>query len=220
MIVASRGGSGLNIDQQLALQIAAARLQDEFHDVLDTKTIQDVLDASHGWFMADSAIIRFLRAERFARQRLRALAHVHGGSGVAGQPVVLFLDVRNASRSVMALGFFHRFTEDHTVEAWSGGADPSTEINPAALAAMRERGIDISREFPKPWTDDIFQAADVVVTMGCTTACPVMPGKRYLDWTLPHPNNPGINAIRPLRDEIEQRVQDLVNELGITTIAP
>jgi arsenate reductase len=90
------------------------------------------------------------------------------------------------------------------------------EINPAAVAAMREVGIDITGEFPKPWTDEIVRAADVVVTMGCGDACPVFPGKRYLDWELTDPAGLEVHDVRPIRDDLEQRVRVLLGELGIT----
>lgn len=127
-------------------------------------------------------------AERFARQRLRALAKVEGHHA-DGKPVVLFLCVHNAGRSQMAMGFFQHLAGEGAV-AWSGGSEPGNEVNPAAIAAMSERGIDISREFTKPWTDEIVRAADVVVSMGCGDACPVFPGKRYLEWTLDDPMRP------------------------------
>lgn len=99
--------------------------------------------------------------------------------------------------------------------AWSGGSEPGNTVNPAAIAAMSERGIDIAGEFPKPWTDEIVRAADVVITMGCGDACPVFPGKRYLDWTLDDPAGQGVDAVRPIRDEIERRVRELLAELDV-----
>src|SRR5690606_37806802 len=121
------------------------------------------------------------------------------------RPAVLFLCVHNAGRSQMALGWFNHLAGENAV-AWSGGSEPATAINPAAVAAMAEVGIDISREYPKPWTDEIVRAADVVVTMGCGDACPLLPGKRYEDWQLEDPAGKGVDAVRPIRDEIEQRV--------------
>ena len=118
-------------------------------------------------------------AERFARQRLRALATVDG-EPVDGLPTVLFLCVHNAGRSQMALGWFEHLAGDRAV-AWSGGSEPGTEINPAAVEAMAEVGIDIRSEFPEPWTEEVVRAADVVITMGCGDACPLSPGKRYED---------------------------------------
>jgi arsenate reductase len=132
-----------------------------------------------------------------------------------GLPTVLFLCTHNAGRSQMALGFFNHLAGDRGV-AWSGGSEPANEINPSAVAAMAEVGIDISREFPKRWTDEVVRAADAVVTMGCGDACPVFPGKRYLDWTLEDPAGRDVEAVRPIRDEIEQLVRGLLEELGVT----
>jgi protein-tyrosine-phosphatase len=205
----------LNIDQQLALRTAATRLCDEFDGVFGAETIERFLHASYDQFAAHSTIPRFLPllAERFARQRLHALARVEGRSR-DGRPTVLFLCVHNAGRSQMALGLFQELAGDRAV-AWSGGSEPGYEINPSAIAAMAERGIDISGEFPKPWTDEIVRAADVVITMGCGDACPVFPGKRYLDWTLDDPAGKSVEDVRPVRDEIERRVRELLDELGV-----
>lgn len=158
-----------------------------------------------------------LLAERFARQRPHALTTVEGHMN-DGKPTVLFLCVHNAGRSQMALGFFQHLAGDRAM-AWSGGSEPGYEVNPSAVAAMAERDIDITREFPKPWTDEIVQAADVVITMGCGDACPVFPGKRYLDWELDDPAGMSVEDVRPVRDEIERRVRHLLDELGITAVA-
>jgi arsenate reductase len=99
--------------------------------------------------------------------------------------------------------------------AWSGGSEPGTRINPAAVEVMAERGIDISGEYPKPWTDEIVRAADVVVTMGCGDACPVFPGRRYLDWQVDDPAGLDVDAVRPIRDDIERRVRQLLGEIGV-----
>ena len=154
-----------------------------------------------------------LLAERFARQRLTALAKVEGKAD-GGVPVVLFLCVHNAGRSQMALGWFNHLAGGRAV-AWSGGSEPGREVNPAAVAAMREVGIDIAREFPKPWTDEIVRAADVVVTMGCGDACPYFPGKRYEDWELDDPAGQDVAAVRPIRDEISVRVRALLADLQV-----
>jgi arsenate reductase (thioredoxin) len=129
-------------------------------------------------------------------------------------PTALFLCVHNAGRSQMALGFFRHLAGGRAV-AWSGGSEPGVEVNPAAVAAMRERGIDISREHPKPWTDEVVRAADVVVTMGCGDACPVFPGKRYEDWVLDDPAGLSLEDVRPIRDEIEGRVRHLLQRLDV-----
>ena len=131
-------------------------------------------------------------------------------------PTVLFLCVHNAGRSQIALGWFTHLAGENAL-AWSGGSEPGNEVNPAAVAAMAEVGIDIASEFPKPWTDEIVRAADVVVTMGCGDACPLFPGKRYEDWELDDPAGLGVDAVRPIRDEIEQRVRALLDSLGVPT---
>jgi arsenate reductase len=131
-----------------------------------------------------------------------------------GKPIVLFLCVHNAGRSQMAMGFFGHLAGDAAV-AWSGGSEPAGQVNPAAVEAMRERGIEISKEFPKRWTDEVVRAADVVVTMGCGDACPVYPGKRYQDWVLDDPAGLGLEDVRPIRDEIERRVRRLLAELNV-----
>ena len=116
----------------------------------------------------------------------------------------------------MALGWFNHLAAGRAI-AWSGGSEPGNEINPAAIAAMHEVGIDITGEFPKPWTTEILQAADVVVTMGCGDECPWYPGKRYEDWQLEDPAGQGVDAVRPIRDDIEQRVRTLLTSLNIAT---
>ena len=114
----------------------------------------------------------------------------------------------------MAAGFLRHLGADG-VQVYSGGSEPASEVNAAAIDAMAEVGIDITTEFPKPWTDEIVRAADVVVTMGCGDACPLFPGKRYLDWVLDDPAGQSIDAVRPIRDDIEQRVRALMDELGV-----
>ncbi len=205
----------LTPDQQLALKSAAARLADQFDGVFGPETIERFLTSSYDQFASRATATNFLpvMAERFAKQRLNALARVEGKAD-DGLPTVLFLCVHNAGRSQMALGWFNHLAGDRAV-AWSGGSEPGNEVNPAAIAAMQEIGIDISREFPKPWTDEIVQAADVVVTMGCGDACPLFPGKRYEDWELEDPAGQGVDAVRPIRDEIERRVRTLLGELGV-----
>lgn len=209
----------LSIDQQLALRTASVNLQRRFEGTFGEETIERFLQSSYEQFASRQTIPHFLPllAERFAKQRLQALAKVEGLSQ-DGRPTVLFLCVHNAGRSQMALGWFQHLAGDQAV-AWSGGSEPGYEVNPAAVAAMAERGIDIRTEYPKPWTDEIVQAADVVITMGCGDACPIFPGKRYLDWTLDDPSGKGVADIRPVRDEIEQRVRGLLDELGVAAIA-
>jgi arsenate reductase len=208
-----------SLDQGLALRLAAERLSGEFDDVFGTETIERFLRSSYDQFADGAAIPNFLPllAERFARQRLKALARVEGKSQ-DGTPIVLFLCTHNAGRSQMAMGFFQHLAGDQAV-AWSGGSEPGVEVNPAAVEAMWERNIDISKEFPKPWTDEVVRAADVVITMGCGDACPIFPGKRYEEWTLDDPAGQDLEHVRPIRDEIERRVRKVLDELAITPVA-
>ena len=128
------------------------------------------------------------------------------------KPTVLFVCVHNAGRSQMAAGWLRHLAGD-TVEVRSAGSEPGERVNPAAVEAMAEVGIDISTEYPKPWTDEVVRAADVVITMGCGDACPVFPGTRYLDWDLEDPAGKGVESVRPIRDEIETRVRGLLAEI-------
>jgi protein-tyrosine-phosphatase len=194
----------------------AGRLQVEFDGVFAIETIQR--------FMADSfealtaaRVKGFipLFVERFTRQRLSALARVEGRATI-DKPMVVFLCVHNAGRSQMAAGWM-RHLAGEAAEIYSGGSDPASEVNPAAIASMAEVGIDISTDFPKPWTDEIVRGADVIVTMGCGDACPVFPGKRYLDWELADPAGLPLEDVRPIRDELGERVRALMAELRIPT---
>jgi arsenate reductase (thioredoxin) len=207
----------LSIDQRLALKTAATNLGREFDGTFGVETIERFLHSSYDQFAERAHIVRFLPllAERFARQRLRALAKVEGLAH-DGKPTVLFLCTHNAGRSQMAMGFFTHLAGGAAV-AWSGGSQPETEINPAAVAAMAERGIDISGEYPKPWTDEVVRAADVVITMGCGDACPVFPGRRYEEWVLDDPAGLDVESVRPIRDDIERRVRHLLAELNVAT---
>ena len=131
-------------------------------------------------------------------------------------PAVLFLCVHNAGRSQMALGWFDHLAGGRA-RAWSGGSEPGREINPVAVAAMAEVGIDITRAFPKPWTDEMVRAADVVVTMGCGDTCPLVPGRRYEDWELEDPAGRDLETVRQIRDEIRSRVVALLASLHVVT---
>jgi len=207
----------LSPDQRLGLRTAAQRLATEFGGVFASETIERFLNSSYDQFAERATLPNFLPllAERFARQRLRALARVEGKAD-DGVPIVLFLCVHNAGRSQMALGWFQHLAGERAI-AWSGGSEPGNEVNPAAIAAMAEVGIDITGEFPKPWTEEIVQAADVVITMGCGDACPLHPGKRYEDWELDDPAGQDVEAVRPIRDEIGTRVRALLASLGVSS---
>ena len=135
-------------------------------------------------------------------------------SHVTNRPTVLFLCTHNAGRSQMALGFFRHMAGDNAV-AWSGGSEPGHAVNPSAIEVMAEVGIDITGEFPKPWTDENVQAADVVVGMGCGDSCPILPGKRYENWELADPAGRPVDEVRPIRDDIQGRVRRLLAELNV-----
>ena len=205
----------LTPDQRLALKTAATNLREHFAGTFSQDTIELFVETSYDQFASRAKFTHFLplTAERFARQRLTALARVEGKHD-DGLPIVLFLCVHNAGRSQMALGWFDHLADGRAI-GWSGGSDPGMEINEAVVEAMREIGIDIHGEFPKPWTDEILRAADVVVTMGCGDACPIFPGKRYEDWDLDDPAGRALDAVRPIRDEIGDRVRHLLLSLDV-----
>ncbi|MGY1771772.1 arsenate reductase ArsC [Blastococcus sp. SYSU D00813] len=134
---------------------------------------------------------------------------------MTGRPSVLFVCVHNAGRSQMAAGWLRHLAGDG-VEVRSAGSVPADRVNPAAVEAMAEVGIDITDQAPKVLTTGAVEASDVVITMGCGDACPVFPGKRYLDWALEDPAGKGVESVRPIRDEIESRVRSLLAELQVT----
>jgi len=131
---------------------------------------------------------------------------------VTDTPVVLFLCIHNAGRSLAARVLLDHYAQGR-VDVRSAGSEPAAQLNPSVLAVLRERGLDPTREFPKPLTDEIARAADVIVTMGCGDTCPYYPGKRYLDWELEDPANKSVDAIRPIVDDIDRRVRSLLADL-------
>jgi arsenate reductase (thioredoxin) len=191
---------------------ARDRLASEFAGIFSPETVDDVLrDSASRW--ADAPVQTHVRAfaERFARERLRAAAQIEG-SIVKEVPEVLFVCVRNAGRSQMAAALLDHHAQGR-VHVRSAGSTPAEEIGPAVVAAMDEIGVDLSKEYPKPLTTDVVEAADVVITMGCGDACPIFPGKRYLDWELPDPSRRSVEDVRPIRDEIDRRVRRLLDEM-------
>jgi arsenate reductase (thioredoxin) len=185
----------------------------EFEGIFSPETIERYIDDSIDQ-MAGARVTDFipLFVHRFARQRLRALAKVQGAI-VSTTPEVLFVCVHNAGRSQMAAGLLDHHAQGR-VEVRSAGSQPADQLNPAVVAAMEEVGIDLSKEFPKPLTDEVVQAADVVITMGCGDACPIYPGKRYEDWSLDDPAGQPIEKVRQIRDDIDARVRQLLAELA------
>lgn len=200
-------------DLRQLLRGAARRLAVAFDGVFERATVERFLAESLDDIVARAKVRAYvpLFAERFAHDRLWALAKTEGRLG-DGVPVVLFLCVHNAGRSQMAAAWLDHLAQGR-VKVLSGGSAPESEVNAAAVAAMRERGIDMTQQFPKPWTDEIVRAADVVVTMGCGDACPVFPGKRYEDWTVDDPAGADEAAVRAIRDDLERRVRRLLASL-------
>jgi len=184
----------------------------EFFGIFSRETIERYLAESVD-LLGDRKINAFVPvlAHRFARERLRALAQAEGAS-VKEQPEVLFVCVHNAGRSQMAAGLV-KLRSEGRIHVRSAGSAPGDEINPAVVEAMSELGVDMSEEFPKPLTDEVVRAADVVVTMGCGDACPIYAGKKYEDWQLEDPDGKDLPAVRAIRDEIDARVQELIREL-------
>ncbi len=129
------------------------------------------------------------------------------------KPSVLFVCVHNAGRSQMAAAYLTHLAGDR-VEVRSAGSAPAESVNPAAVQAMAEEGIDMSAEIPKVLTDEAVRASDVVITMGCGDTCPIYPGKRYEDWKLDDPAGQGVEAVRPIRDEIRRRIEALIEEIA------
>ena len=187
-------------------------LVDEFAGIFSPETIKRYVSESVD-LLGESKINVFVPvlAHRFARERLKALAQADE-LVAKQQPEVLFVCVQNAGRSQMAAGLV-RLRSQGRVHVRSAGSDPAENVNPEVARAMAEIGIDLDEEFPKPLTDEVVRAADVVITMGCGDACPIYPGKRYEDWVLDDPADQELDTVRRIRDEIDRRVQVLVGEL-------
>jgi protein-tyrosine-phosphatase len=191
---------------------AADRLAEEFAGIFSQETIARYMTESTD-LLGDARINVFVPvlAHRFCRERLRALAQAEGILG-KNHPEVLFVCVHNAGRSQMAAGLL-KLRSGGRINVRSAGSAPAEEINPAAIAALEEVGVDMGEAFPKPLTDEVVRAADVVITMGCGDACPIYPGKRYEDWQLDDPAGQDLETVRRIRDELDQRVQKLMAEL-------
>ncbi len=189
-------------------------LVEEFQGVFSAETIERYVSES----LADLSGARFhdfvpLFVHRFARERLRALAQVEGKM-TKQVPEVLFVCVHNAGRSQMAAGLLDQLAAGR-VHVRTAGSDPADQINPAVVEAMGEVGVDLSKEFPKPLTDEVVRAADAVITMGCGDACPIYPGKRYEDWELEDPEGEDLETVRRIRDQIAGRVTALLSDLEV-----
>ena len=187
-------------------------LEQEFTGMFSSETIERYMAESLEQLPGDR-ISNFvpLFVHRFARERLRALGQVEGSIS-KDVPEVLFVCVQNAGRSQMAAALLDD-RADGRVHVRSAGSAPGERINPDVVEAMSELGIDISKEFPKPMTDEVVRAADAVITMGCGDACPIYPGKRYEDWQVDDPAELELEGVRQVRDEIASRVEALISEL-------
>ena len=194
------------------LEKGLERLRDEFAGTFSAETVErfmaESLEALGGARLKNFVP---LFVHRFARERLRALGQVQGTIAKT-VPEVLFVCVQNAGRSQMAAALLDHYAEGR-VHVRSAGSAPADKINPAVVDAMSELGIDVSKEFPKPMTDEVVQAADAVITMGCGDACPIYPGKRYEDWEVDDPAEADLDGVRRIRDDISERVQRLLAEL-------
>ena len=185
----------------------------EFGGVHSPQTVARVVVDSYRQLARAARVPTYLPllAARFARDRLRATATIEGLI-MSDKPEVLFVCVHNAGRSQMAAGLLNKHASGSVVVR-SAGSAPADTVNPAVVEAMSEVGIDISQAFPKPLTTEAVQASDVVITMGCGDACPVFPGKRYLDWKLDDPAGQDVDTVRRIRDEIDAKVRALLAEL-------
>jgi arsenate reductase (thioredoxin) len=194
------------------IEHAAEELHEEFAGIFSTETIARYIEESSD-LLSGARISTYvpLLVHRFARERLQALAQAQG-EVAKDQPEVLFVCVHNAGRSQMAAGLV-KLRSGGRIHVRSAGSDPADRIDPAVVEAMREVGVDMAEEFPKPLTDEVVRAADVVITMGCGDACPIYPGKKYEDWELDDPAEQDLEAVRAIRDEIDRRVERLVGDL-------
>jgi protein-tyrosine-phosphatase len=191
---------------------AADALQNEFAGIFAQETIARFIAESTDLLSGGSINVFVpVLAHRFARERLKALGEAQGVIAKE-QPEVLFVCVHNSGRSQMAAGLVTLRSEGR-IHVRSAGSDPGEQINPAVMETMTELGVDMSEEFPKPLTDEVVRAADIVITMGCGDACPIYPGKKYEDWALDDPAGQEIATVRRIRDELDMRVLTLIGEL-------
>jgi protein-tyrosine-phosphatase len=191
---------------------AAEALQNEFAGIFAQETIARFIAESTDLLSGGSINVFVpVLAHRFARERLKALGQAEGVIAKE-QPEVLFVCVHNSGRSQMAAGLV-KLRSNGRVHVRSAGSDPGEQINPVVIEAMTELGVDMSEEFPKPLTDEVVRAADIVITMGCGDACPIYPGKKYEDWVLDDPAGQEIETVRRIRDELDERVVTLIDEL-------
>lgn len=211
-----RGQPGLAYPEE-SLRLLAGELTERFAGVFNAETVERYVLKSYTALLRVSTVRTHLVAQagRFAKERLTALAQAKGDIAT-DRPEVLFVCEHNAGRSQLAAALTASLS-DGRVHVRSAGSLPKSVIDPSVQLAAGELGLDLSAEFPKPLTDDVVQAADVVITMGCGDACPIYPGKRYLDWELDDPSGASLEEVRRIRDEIATRVETLLAELGVSS---
>ncbi|KHK98336.1 arsenate reductase [Microbacterium mangrovi] len=216
-----RGQEGL-LSPDGVLHRASERLAEHFTGLVGEETVERVVFESYTALARTATVTSHLPAlaEKFARDRLTALAQ---SRGLVDKPVpeILYVCVQNSGRSQMAAAITRQLA-GHSVHVRSAGSQPASGLLPGVVTVLEESGIDLSEEFPKPLTDDVVRAADAVVTMGCGDACPLYPGKRYLDWQLADPAELDLDGIRAVRDEIQVHVEQLLSDLHVqptTTIS-
>jgi arsenate reductase (thioredoxin) len=197
----------------LLLDTSADRLAARFAAHFSPETVRECLDDSYIVLAATARVHThlYVLAERFAAERLNATITANSETAT-GKPEVLFVCVHNAGRSQMAAALLDHHGAGRVVVR-SAGSAPVDSVNPAVVAALAELDLDVSKEFPKPLTDEVVRASDVVITMGCGDACPIYPGKRYLNWELDDPAGQNVDTARMIRDEIDKRVKTLLEEL-------
>lgn len=206
------GQDGL-LSPDSVLHRASERLAQHFTGLVGEETVERVVFESYAALARTATVTSLLPplAEKFARDRLVALAQSRGQVAKT-VPEILYVCVQNSGRSQMAAAITRQLAGDR-VHVRSAGSQPAAELLPEVVAVLEEAGIDLSDEFPKPLTDDVVRAADAVVTMGCGDACPLYPGKRYLDWKLTDPAGLDLDGVRAVRDEIQAHVEQLLAEL-------
>ncbi|QCB96016.1 arsenate reductase ArsC [Arthrobacter sp. PAMC25564] len=205
-------GLGLQDNTELLHRISA-RLADRFSGVFAAETVERYVFESYTALARTAKIKAFLPAttEHFANDRLHALAKSKGAV-TSDVPEVLFVCVQNAGRSQMAAALLNVEAKGR-IRVRSAGSLPAAQLDPAVMTVMSEMGLDLSKEYPKPLTDDVVRASDVVITMGCGDSCPIYPGKRYEDWDLMDPSGQSLETVREIRDQIHTKVKTLVSSL-------
>ncbi len=200
------------IQHTRSIEAIVNRLAESYAGVVSRETVLRVVSESYAGLKRTARNkVSYPITEKFAFQRLRAISLTQNPE-LREQPEVLFVCVQNAGRSQMAMGLLKALSNGK-ISVMSAGSAPSESISANAVESMRELGIDISEAFPKPLTDDVVRAADIVITMGCGDACPLYPGKRYIDWQLDDPADMNLDGVRVIRDQIRAKVEALIAEI-------